>query len=98
MIFTTKKLAALNVTCRVVIALVGGYILASLSAVLIAQLLTGDKVNNIITGLMLSFIIYTVVVLFVFSTKTTLRAALGVFVPCTVIYCFINYFIGITAL
>lgn len=98
MMFTTKHLTAFNVTCRVLIALVGGYILASLSAVLISQLLSGDKVNNIITGLMLSFIIYTVVVLFVFSTKTMLRAALGVFVSCTVIYCFINYSIGITVL
>lgn len=95
--FTKKQLAAVNISCRVLIALLGGYLFSALSAVLIAQLLPGDEINSIITGLMLSFIIYTVIVLFVFATKTTLRAGVGVFIPCIVMYFFYHYLNGITA-
>lgn len=95
--FTKKHLAAFNISCRVLIALVGGYLFSALSAVLIALLLSGDEINSIITGLMLGFIIYTVIVLFVFATKTTLRAGVGVFIPCIVMYVFYHYLNGITA-
>lgn len=94
--FTTKHLITFNVTCRVLIALVGGYLLSALSAVLIATHLPGDKINSIITGLMCTFIIYTVTVIFVFATKTTLRAGIGVLVPCLLVYCFNHYFNGIS--
>lgn len=94
--FTTKHLITFNVTCRVLIALVGGYLLSALSAVLIATHLPGDKINSIITGLMCTFIIYTVTVIFVFAAKTTLRAGIGVLVPCLLVYCFNHYFNGIS--
>lgn len=92
---STKHLAALHVTCRVLCALIGGYLLSTLSAILIALHLPGDKVNSIITGLLLTFIIYTVAVIYVFAAKTTLRASMGVFVPCVLMYCF-YYFNGIS--
>ncbi|WP_077288244.1 hypothetical protein [Cognaticolwellia aestuarii] len=94
--FTTKHLITFNVTCRVLIALVGGYLLSALSAVLIATHLPGDKINSIITGLMCTFIIYTLTVIFVFAAKTTLRAGIGVLVPCLLVYCFNHYFNGIS--
>jgi ABC-type uncharacterized transport system permease subunit len=94
---TKKQLAAVNISCRVLIALLGGYLFSAFSAVLISQLSPGDKINSIITGLLLSFIIYTVIVLFVFATKTTLRAAAGVFIPCIAMYFFYHYLNGITA-
>lgn len=94
--FTTKHLITFNVTCRVLIALVGGYLLSALSAVLIATHLPGDKINSIITGLMCTFIIYTLTVIFVFAAKTTLRAGIGVLVPCLLVYCFNLYFNGIS--
>ncbi|MGI2115195.1 hypothetical protein ACRN9G_16560 [Shewanella frigidimarina] len=93
--FTKKQILVSNVTCRVLIALVGGYILSSLSAILIAQLLPGDKINSIITGLMLSFIIYTVTVIVVFAMKTTLRAGAIVFSLGTFMYFFYHYLNGI---
>jgi hypothetical protein len=94
--FKTKHLIAFNVTCRVLIALVGGYLFSMLSAVLIATHLPGDKINSIITGLMCTFIIYTVTVIFVFAAKTTFRAGMGVLVPCLLVYCFNHYFNGIS--
>ena len=94
--FTTKHLITFNVTCRVLIALVGGYLLSALSAIAIGLHLPGDKINSIITGLMCTFIIYTVTVIFVFAAKTTLRAGIGVLVPCLLVYCFNHYFNGIS--
>lgn len=94
--FKKKHLVAFNVTCRVLIALVGGYLLSALSAIAIATNLPGDKINSIITGLMCTFIIYTVTVIFVFAAKTTLRAGIGVLVPCLLVYCFNHYFNGIS--
>ena len=94
--FTTNHLITFNVTCRVLIALVGGYLLSALSAVLIATHLPGDKINSIITGLMCTFIIYTLTVIFVFAAKKTLRAGIGVLVPCLLVYCFNHYFNGIS--
>ncbi|KPH63510.1 hypothetical protein AMS58_04690 [Pseudoalteromonas porphyrae] len=95
---TTKHLAALNITCRVLIALVGGYVLAALSAILVALLLPGDIINSIVSALMLSFIIYTVTVLYVFATKTTLRAGISVFALCILMYCFVRHLNGIAVL
>lgn len=94
MIVTPKNSVRLNITCRVLIALVGGYVLAMLSAILIALLLHGDKINSIITGLMLSFIIYTATALSVFATKTPHRACFYVLTLCCVMYGFICYFDG----
>lgn len=93
--FTKKYIVAFNVTCRILIALVGGYILSTLSAILVALLLPGNEINSIITGLMLSFIVYTITVIFVFATKTTLRAVVGVFTPCIVMYFIYFYLNGI---
>lgn len=94
--FKTKHLVAFNITCRVLIALVGGYLFSVLSAIAIGLHLPGDKINSIITGLMCTFIIYTLTVIFVFAAKTTLRAGIGVLVPCLLVYCFNHYFNGIS--
>lgn len=94
---TKRKLVAINITCRVLIGLVGGYVFSTLSAILIALFLPSDDINSIITGLMLSFIIYTATVIFVFSAKTTLRSAFGVFTPCIVMYFIYYYLQGATA-
>ena len=61
------------------IALVGGFILANLVAILISYLLAdgnvGDNVDGIVTGIMISFIVYLLAVMFVFATKSVTRAA-----------------------
>lgn len=90
--FTKKHLNVFHVTARVLIALVGGYFVSMLGAILIGNHLLSDKTNSIITGLMFSFIIYLITVLFVFATKTTLRAFAVVFGSCILLY-FFNYYL-----
>ncbi|MGO2478965.1 MAG: hypothetical protein ACTH7Q_11535 [Pseudoalteromonas sp.] len=90
--FTKKHLSVFHVTVRVLIALVGGYFVAMLGAILIGNHLLSDKTNSIITGLLFSFIIYLITVLFVFATKTTLRAFAVVFGLCILLY-FFNYYL-----
>lgn len=89
---TKKHLNAFNVTARVLIALVGGYFVSMYGAIIIGNHLLSDKTNSIITGLMFSFILYLITVLFVFATKTTLRAFIVVFGLCLVLNTF-NYYL-----
>ena len=89
---TKKHLNVFDVAARVLIALVGGYFVSMFGAILIGNHLLSDKTNSIITGLLLSFIIYLITVLFVFATKTTLRAFAAVFVSCILLY-FFNYYL-----
>ncbi|CAM3788348.1 MULTISPECIES: hypothetical protein [Pseudoalteromonas] len=89
---TKKHLTAIDVTIRVLIALIGGYFVAMLSAILIGNHLLSDKTNSIITGLMLSFIFYLITVLFVFATKTTLRVFVVVCGLCILLHLF-NYYL-----
>jgi hypothetical protein len=85
-----------NVFNRVLIALLGGYLLANLMAIFISTfstliLPTDNRVNSIVTGLMSSFIVYGIAIIFVFSTKTVLRAFFTVFSACIVIFSLISY-------
>lgn len=89
---TKKHLTAIDVTIRVLIALIGGYFVAMLGAILIGNHLLNDKTNSIITGLLLSFIFYLITVLFVFATKTTIRAFVVVGGLCILLY-FFNYYL-----
>ena len=95
-LFIQKKAGAIGVTCRVLIALVGGFILANLVATLIAYLLadknTGYNVDGIVTGMMSSFIIYTLAVIYVFSTKSASRAAFGITAACLTSFGIISTF------
>lgn len=66
---------------RVIAAIVGGYLLANITAILLSYLLPGSQANNVMTGMLLSFIIYMIVVIWVFAVKTVWRAWQGIFVP-----------------
>lgn len=91
MTFFKDNTASISVIIRVLIALLGGFLLANLVGILITYLPAENKVDGIVTGLMASFIVYLVVVLFVFSTQTVLRALLGVFSTCVVTFSLITY-------
>lgn len=86
MTFFKQHLNAINVTCRVLLALFGGFLLSNLVAILIASGLYDNEVDGIVTGLMVSFLVYTVVVMFVFATKTLARATFGVGIACLTTY------------
>lgn len=91
MAIVKSKLPSFDITLRVLIALLGGYLLANLIAILISYFPQNNKVDAIVAGLMVSFIIYTIAVMFVFAVKTIRTAALGVFGSCTVVFGIISY-------
>ena len=86
MTFIQKNSQSIGIAIRILIALLGGFILANLVAILISYLPADNKVDGIVTGMMVSFIVYTLVVMYVFSTKTALKAGLWVSSSCLVAY------------
>jgi len=64
---------------RIVAAMGGGYALAALTSVA-AVLLPMDKLQGVLTGMMLSFIVYAGAVIWVFAVRSATRAWLGLLV------------------
>ena len=91
MIFIKKNGVSISIICRVLIALLGGFLLANLVAILVSYIPSDNKVDAIVAGLMSSFIVYTAVVMYVFSSKTLRSSALGVFICCLVIFSINTY-------
>lgn len=66
------------VFARVFIAVVGGFLLASLTVPLLAYLFPACLAMATYTGMILSFLVWLLAILWAFSTKTTQRAWLGI--------------------
>ncbi len=66
---------------RTIAAIGGGYAMASLAAIVCATLLPLDRAEAVVTGMLLSFAIYTGVVIWVFAAATALRAWIGMLIP-----------------
>lgn len=71
----------LGVASRSVTAIVGGYLLAALSTMLLSVCLPMARVEAVMTATLLSFAIYTCAVMWVFATGSALRAWLGLLIP-----------------
>ncbi|WP_395609014.1 DUF3649 domain-containing protein [Pseudomonas sp. B22129] len=80
---TTSLPAAyrLAVTSRVLAAVVGGYLMASLAAVCLALWMPTSRADAVITGMMSSFVFYLLAVIWCFACRTAWRAWFGVMVP-----------------
>lgn len=61
---------------RIVAAIGGGYALAALTSIA-AVLLPMDKFQGVLTGMMLSFIVYVGAVIWVFAVRSATRAWVG---------------------
>ncbi|CAM2851797.1 DUF3649 domain-containing protein [Janthinobacterium lividum] len=75
----------LGVASRSVAAIVGGYVLAALVTILLSVSLPMARSEAVMTATLLSFAIYTCAVMWVFATRSALRAWLGLAIPATVI-------------
>ena len=75
----------LGVASRSVAAIVGGYVLAALLTMLLSVSLPMARAEAVMTATLLSFAIYTCAVLWVFATRSALRAWLGLLMPAAVI-------------
>ncbi|MGK5033660.1 DUF3649 domain-containing protein [Janthinobacterium sp. LB3P118] len=75
----------LGVASRSVAAIAGGYVLAALVTMLLSVSLPMDRSEAVMTATLLSFAIYTCAVMWVFATRSALRAWLGLLIPAAVI-------------
>jgi hypothetical protein len=69
------------VTSRVLAAVIGGYLLASLASICLALWLPGARADAVITGMMSSFVFYLLAVLWCFACRSAARAWFGVMLP-----------------
>lgn len=86
MMFFNKYAGEIAITLRVLLASVGGFVLANLSAIAIASVMTANKIDGITAGMMLSFIVYAIAVLLVFSVRSLCLAALSILLPCVLLF------------
>lgn len=70
----------LSVLSRVIAAGLGGYILVNLSNLALSYVLPGEEYKNLLLAMMLSFVFYTLAVIWVFSVRSATRAWLGLLV------------------
>ena len=75
----------LGVASRSVAAIVGGYVLAALVTMLLSVSLPMTRSEAVMTATLLSFAIYTCAVMWVFATRSALRAWLGLAITAAVI-------------
>ena len=71
----------LGVTSRAVAAILGGYALSALVATVMAIYFPGTRAEAAVFGMLVSFVIYTLAVMWVFAVRTALRAWLGLLLP-----------------
>ena len=74
---TESTANAWRVAARVLAAVLLGYLLTNTSAVLLGFLLPMSKVDSVLTASLLSFAIYTAIIMWIFSVKTLRTVWLG---------------------
>jgi len=69
------------IASRVVAAILGGYIFASIVALLLARILPVPAADALMVALLMSFLLYALAVLWVFAARTASLAWLGLALP-----------------
>lgn len=75
------QMRPLPIISRVIAAILGGYALSAIAAVFISYLLPLQRADALMTGILLSFAIYTGAVIWVFAARTSVIAWLGLLAP-----------------
>lgn len=70
-----------QIALRVIVAIIGGYLLANISAILLSYLLPMPKSDAVMTGILLSFAIYAGAIMWVFAVRSMKKACVGLLVP-----------------
>lgn len=76
----------LMILYRFTIALIGGYALASLSAIVITQFFIEDKLDAAMSSTLIAFCLHCATFIWVFMVHKTLKASLGIFIPCLMLF------------
>lgn len=74
------------ITYRFLLAIVGGYVLASYSAIVIAKLFSEHPSDAAMSATLLAFCIYCAVFIWVFMVKNTFKTSLGVILPTAILF------------
>ncbi|MFC6051976.1 hypothetical protein A6M14_08560 [Acinetobacter sp. Ac_877] len=78
---------------RFALALVGGYALATLSAIVIAQTFSEDRGNAAMSATLVAFTLWACAFIWVFMVNKTLKASLGIIIPSILLFT-VYYFLG----
>ena len=79
-----KSQTGLGVISRSIAAIVGGYVFSNLLAILTSYLLPMPTVDSVLLSLQLSFLFYSIVIIWIFSAKTAGKAWLGLIIACAI--------------
>src|SRR5690606_38319524 len=74
------------ISYRFLLAGVGGYILASLTAIVIAQLFMNAGSSAAMSATLIGFSLNTAAFIWVFMVNKTLKATLGILIPSVLLY------------
>jgi hypothetical protein len=75
----------LAVTSRVLAAVLGGYLVSALASVSLTMWLPMARAEAVVTGMMTSFLVYLVAVLWCFACRNAWQAWIGLIVPSLVL-------------
>jgi len=75
----------LAVTSRVLAAVLGGYLVSALASVSLTMWLPMARAEAVVSGMMSSFLVYLVAVLWCFACRTAWQAWIGLMVPSLVL-------------
>lgn len=81
---SVKLQTGLGIFSRSLAAIVGGYVLSNLLAIMVSYLLPMPTGDSVLLSLQLSFLFYGIVIIWVFSTKTVGKAWLGLVIACAI--------------
>lgn len=91
---SSKSVSMLNyrlmIFYRFALASVGGYLLASLSAACIAQYFAQQRASAAMSATLIAFCLQAAAFIWVFMVNKTLKASLGIILPCLIIFAFIQ--------
>ncbi len=71
---------------RFALALVGGYVLAMLSAIVIAEVFREDRGSAAMSATLVAFTLWACAFIWVFMVNKTLKATLGIVLPALCLY------------
>lgn len=80
-----RSLPRFDVAVRILTAVVGGYILASLASAAVALTFPGPRGEALLAGGMCAFVVYPATVVWSFLTASALRACMGVTALCALL-------------
>lgn len=76
---------------RFVLALVGGYVLAMLSAIVIAEYFSENRGSAAMSATLIAFTLWTGAFIWVFMVNKTLKASLGIIIPSILLFAIYSF-------